>query len=120
MAIRATSQDKEAAGLMGINTERMQTLAFAVSSAIAGAAGCALTYFYFVSPTVSSPFQIFGFMAVCIGGLGSIGGAFLGGLLVGIVDLLGGTYLSVAYKYVIIAVMYLAVVSIKPQGIFKR
>lgn len=119
-AIRATSQDKEAAGLMGINTEKAYTIAFGISAAIAGAAGCALSYYYYISPSVGAPFLIFGFIAVCLGGFGSIGGAFVGGLIMGMIDLFTGTYLSVSYKYLAICVIFMLIVSFRPKGLFGR
>jgi branched-chain amino acid transport system permease protein len=119
-SIRATSQDKMAAGLVGINAERAYTLAFGISSAIAGAAGCALTYYYYLSPLVGAPFLIFGFIAVCLGGFGSIHGAFVGGLIMGMVDLFTGTYLSVSYKYLAVCVIFMLIVSFKPKGLFGR
>lgn len=119
-SIRATSQDKMAAGLMGINTERAYTLAFGISAAIAGAAGCALTYYYYISPSVGAPFLIFGFIAVCLGGFGSIGGAFVGGLIMGMVDLFTGTYLSVSYKYLAVCVIFMLIVSFRPKGLFGK
>lgn len=119
-SIRATSQNKMAAGLMGIDTEKAYTIAFGISSAIAGAAGCALSYYYFISPTVGAPFLIFGFIAVCLGGFGSIGGAFIGGLIMGMIDLFTGTYLSVSYKYLAICALFMLIVSFKPKGLFGR
>lgn len=118
--IRATSQDKEAAALMGIDTERAYKNVFGISAAIAGAAGCALTYYYYISPSVGAPFLIFGFIAVCLGGFGSIGGAFVGGLIMGFIDLLTGTYLSVSYKYFAVCVIFMLIVSFKPKGLFGR
>lgn len=119
-AINATSQDKVAAELMGINTEKSYTIAFGISTAVAGVAGCVLTYFYYISPQVGAPFLIFGFIAVCIGGFGSIIGAFLGGLMMGLVDLLIGTYFSISYKYLAICVLFIIIVSLKPKGLFGR
>jgi branched-chain amino acid transport system permease protein len=119
-SIRATSQDKMAAGLMGIDTEKAYSIAFGISSSITGAAGCALSYYYFISPTVGAPFLIFGFIAVCLGGFGSIGGAFLGGLIMGMIDLFTGTYLSVSYKYLAVCVIFMLIVSFKPKGLFGR
>lgn len=119
-SIRATSQDKMAAGLMGIDTERAYTIAFGISSAIAGAAGCGLSYYYFISPTVGAPFLIFGFIAVCLGGFGSIGGAFVGGLIMGLIDLFTGTYFNVSYKYLAVCVIFMLIVSFKPKGLFGR
>jgi branched-chain amino acid transport system permease protein len=119
-SIRATSQDKEAAGLMGVNTENAYMIAFGISAAIAGAAGCALTYYYYISPSVGVPFLIFGFIAVCLGGFGSIGGAFVGGIIMGLVDLFTGTYLSVSYKYLAVMLIFMLIVSFKPKGLFGR
>jgi branched-chain amino acid transport system permease protein len=119
-SIRATAQDKMAAGLVGIDAERAYTLAFGISSAIAGAAGCALSYYYFISPTVGAPFLIFGFIAVCLGGFGSIGGAFVGGLIMGMIDLFTGTYLSVSYKYLAVCAIFMLIVSFRPRGLFGR
>ncbi len=119
-SISATSQDKGAAALMGINTERAYMIAFGISSAIAGAAGCALTYYYYISPSVGAPFLIFGFIAVCLGGFGSIFGAFVGGVIMGLVDLFTGTYLSVSYKYLAVMLIFMLIVSFKPKGLFGR
>lgn len=119
-AISATSQDKGAAALIGINAERTYMIAFGISSAIAGAAGCALTYYYYISPSVGAPFLIFGFIAVCLGGFGSIFGAFVGGVIMGLVDLFTGTYLSVSYKYLAVMLIFMLIVSFKPKGLFGR
>jgi branched-chain amino acid transport system permease protein len=119
-AIRATSQNKMAAELMGIDSEKTFAIAFGISSAIAGAAGAALTYYYYISPAVGAPFLIFGFIAVCLGGFGSIGGAFIGGLIMGIIDLFTGTYLSIPFKYLAVCVMFMLIVSFKPKGLFGR
>lgn len=118
--ISATAQDKMAAELIGINTDRAYMIAFGISSSIAGVAGCALTYYYYLNPTVGAPFLIFGFIAVCLGGFGSIVGAFVGGLIMGMVDLFTGTYLSVSYKYLAICVIFMLIVSFKPKGLFGR
>lgn len=119
-SISATAQDKDAAGLMGINTEKAYMIAFGISSAIAGAAGCSLTYYYYISPSVGVPFLIFGFIAVCLGGFGSIFGAFVGGVIMGLVDLFTGTYLSVSYKYLAVILIFMLIVSFKPKGLFGR
>ena len=119
-AIRATSQDKEAAGLVGINTQVAYTIAFGISTAIAGAAGCAMTYYYYFQPSIGTNFMIFGFIAVCLGGFGSIGGAFVGCMIMGLVDLFTGTYLSVSFKYLAVSVVFLLIVTFRPKGIFGK
>lgn len=117
-AIRATSMNKTAAGLGGINPEKTYALAFGLSAAIAGAAGCALTYFYYIYPNVGANFQLFGFIAVVMGGFGSIPGAFFGGLIMGLADSFTGVYMNTAFKYVGICVVFLLLVQFKPKGLF--
>ncbi|WP_320969104.1 branched-chain amino acid ABC transporter permease [Enterocloster bolteae] len=117
-AIRATSMNKTAAGLVGIKPEKTYALAFGLSAAIAGAAGCALTYFYYIYPNVGANFQLFGFIAVVMGGFGSIPGAFFGGLIMGLADSFTGVYMNTAFKYVGICVVFLLLVQFKPKGLF--
>ena len=117
-AIRATSMNKTAAGLVGINPEKTYALAFGLSAAIAGAAGCALTYFYYIYPNVGANFQLFGFIAVVMGGFGSIPGAFFGGLIMWLADSFTGVYMNTAFKYVGICVVFLLLVQFKPKGLF--
>ena len=117
-AIRATSMNKTAAGLVGINPEKTYALAFGLSADIAGAAGCALTYFYYIYPNVGANFQLFGFIAVVMGGFGSIPGAFFGGLIMGLADSFTGVYMNTAFKYVGICVVFLLLVQFKPKGLF--
>ena len=117
-AIRATSMNKTAAGLVGLNPEKTYALAFGLSAAIAGAAGCALTYFYYIYPNVGANFQLFGFIAVVMGGFGSIPGAFFGGLIMGLADSFTGVYMNTAFKYVGICVVFLLLVQFKPKGLF--
>ena len=117
-AIRATSMDKMAAELAGINTEKSYSLAFGLSAAIAGAAGCALSYYYYCYPSVGSNFQLFGFIAVVMGGFGSVGGAVVGGLIMGMVDSLTGVYLNTAFKYLGVCVVFMLILQFKPKGLF--
>jgi branched-chain amino acid transport system permease protein len=119
-AIRATSLNKAAAELMGINTEFSYAIAFGISSAIAGAAGCVLTYYFYIYPGVGTSFQLFGFVAVALGGFGSIAGALVGGLLMGLVDSFAGFYFNTAFKYLAVCVAFMLIVSFKPKGLFGR
>lgn len=119
-AIQATSMDRYAAGLVGINPDRAYTISFALASAVAGAAGCALTYYYYLYPNVGATFQLWGFIAVAMGGFGSITGAFLSGLLMGIADTLTGLYVNTAIKYIGVCVVFLVAVSFRPKGIFGK
>lgn len=119
-AVQATSMDRYAAGLVGIDTDRTYALAFALASAVAGAAGCALTYYYYIYPSVGANFQLWGFIAVAMGGFGSITGAFLSGLIMGVADTLTGLYVNTAIKYIGVCVAFLITVTFKPKGLFGR
>lgn len=117
-AIRATSMDKTAAELVGINTEKSYSLAFGLSAAIAGAAGCALSYYYYCYPSVGGNFQLFGFIAVVMGGFGSVEGAIVGGMIMGLVDSLTGVYFNTAFKYLGVCVIFMLILQFKPKGLF--
>lgn len=119
-AIQATSMDRYAAGLVGINPDRAYTIAFAMASAVAGAAGCAMTYYFYLFPNVGATFQLWGFIAVAMGGFGSIVGAFISGLVMGIADTLTGIYINTAIKYIGVCVVFLVTVSFRPKGIFGK
>lgn len=119
-SIQAVSLDKDAAALMGIPADRAHAIAFALSCAITGAAGGILTYYYYISPTVGTTFQLFGFIAVSMGGFGSIIGAFAGGIIMGIVDIAAGFYLNTALKYLFVCVGFIIIISFRPKGLFGR
>lgn len=79
-----------------------------------------MTYYYYISPTAGASFLLFGFIAVTMGGFGSIGGAFVGGLIMGWVDVLSGVYLNASFKYLAVCVVFMLIVSFKPKGLFGR
>lgn len=117
-AFQATSMNKNAAALVGIDTQTIYALAFGLASACAGLAGAVLSISYYIFPGVGSVFNLYAFVAVCLGGFGSIPGAFLGGLIIGISDSMAGFYISAAFKYVIAFGIYLVTVIFKPKGLF--
>jgi branched-chain amino acid transport system permease protein len=119
-AMRATSEDRMAATLMGVNVQRVNVLAWGIGSACAGAAGALLMLTYQVYPTVGAEFALTAFVVVALGGFGSIQGAFIGALLVGLVEVLGGFYLSPAIKMIPVYMLYLIVVLLRPQGLLGR
>ena len=78
----------------------------------------ALSYYFYVYPSVGSVFINFGFVACCIGGMGSIPGAVIGGVLMGIMDTVVGTYTNAALKYLAVFALFLFVVYKRPKGLF--
>ena len=119
-AIQATSQDKDAAELVGIDAKTTYMVAFGLSSALAGIAGFAITYYFTVYYTAGAAILLFGFIAVLIGGVGSTFGALGGGLIMGITDTITGVYLNTAYKYLAVCVIFMLIVTFKPKGLFGK
>ncbi|HTY23465.1 MAG TPA: branched-chain amino acid ABC transporter permease [Desulfomonilaceae bacterium] len=116
-AILAVEMDREAALIMGINTERINSLSFGIGSGLVGVAGALLATHYYIYPFVGGTFGLTCFCIVALGGFGSIEGAFIAGILVGVVQTLGGYVFDPAYKLAIVFAMYLIVVWIRPQGL---
>jgi len=119
-AMRAVSEDRTAATLMGIDVQRINTLAFGLGAACAGAAGALLVLSNPAYPTVGASFALTAFVVVALGGFGSIAGALLGALVVGVLEVLGGYYLSPELKMVPVYLAYLVVVLARPQGLLGR
>jgi branched-chain amino acid transport system permease protein len=116
-AILATEMDREAALLMGINTERINSLSFGIGSALVGVAGAFLATYYYIYPQVGGLFGTIAFCVVALGGFGSIEGAFIAGILVGLAQTLGGFFFDPSYKYAIVFSIYLITIWIRPQGL---
>jgi branched-chain amino acid transport system permease protein len=119
-AINAASQDRRAAQLMGINTGRVYAFAFAISMATAALAGVFLGLTFPFTPQSGIAFLIIAFGVVIIGGLGSILGTFIGGMIMGLAQTLGGYFFGCAAQMLIAYVMVLLVLALRPQGIFGR
>jgi branched-chain amino acid transport system permease protein len=117
-AIRATSQEPEAAALMGVNVDRMSIITFALGTALACGAGVLLAPSLYLYPTVGEILVAKCFVIVVLGGLGSVPGAIAGGLLLGVVESLGAVYVSVPYKDAIGFVIFLLVLLFRPSGLF--
>jgi branched-chain amino acid transport system permease protein len=116
-AIRATAQDREASQLMGINVKRMSIIAFGIGTALAGTAGALISPTYYIFPQVGSVFTLKAFVITVLGGMGSIVGAMLGGVLIGVAESVGGVYLGSGWKDVIVFVLFLLVLLFKPSGL---
>ncbi len=119
-AIRATAQDREAARLMGINVKRMSVIAFGLGAALAGIAGALISPTYYIFPQVGSIFTLKAFVIVVLGGMGSVIGATLGGVLIGIAESVGGVYFGACWKEVVVFVLFLVVLLFKPSGLLGK
>jgi branched-chain amino acid transport system permease protein len=116
--LQATSQDKEMASLLGIPVVTMIMITFAYSSALGGFAGILVAPILFVSVGMAGIITLMAFAANIIGGYGSIPGAILGGLALGVAETLGAAYISVPYKDAFAFLMLLAFLMVRPQGLF--
>ncbi len=116
-AILAVEMDREAAMIMGINTERINSLSFGIGCALVGVAGALLATHYYIYPFVGGTFGLICFCIVALGGFGSIEGAFIAGILVGVAQTVGGYIFNPAYKLAIVFLIYLITVWIRPQGL---
>jgi len=119
-AITAASQDKKAAQLMGINTKRVYGYAFAIAMVSAAIAGVFLGMTFPFTPTSGVSFLTIAFGTVIIGGLGSMLGTFIGGIILGIVQTLGGYLFGSASQMLIVYVIVLVILAVRPQGLFGR
>lgn len=119
-AIKAASQDRRAAQLMGINTNRIYAFAFGIAMATAAIAGVFLGLTFPFTPVSGVSFLIIAFGVVILGGLGSVLGTFIGGMILGLAQTLGGYFLGAAAQMLVVYIMVLVVLGIRPQGIFGR
>lgn len=119
-AITAASQDKRAAQLMGINTNRIYGYAFAIAMISAAVAGVFLGMTFPFTPTSGTSFLTIAFGTVIIGGLGSMLGTFIGGIILGIVQTVGGYFFGAATQMLIVYIIVLFILAIRPQGLFGR
>ena len=125
-ALQATSLNKDAASYMGIRTDRMNAIAWAIGGGTVGMAGGLLVNFYYAYPMVGILFVMIAFACVALGGFGSIKGVFFAGLLVGILEmifpvfghLIGSDFLGPHFKFTVVYLAYFIIVVVRPQGLF--
>ncbi len=119
-AIRATAQDRDAAQLMGIDVKRMSVLATGMGTALAATAGALISPTYYIFPQVGSSFTLKAFVVVVLGGMGSIVGATLGGVVVGATESLAAVYISSGLKELVVFVLFLLVLLFRPAGLLGK
>ena len=117
-AIRACARERHGARLVGIDVEHVFAMSFGIGLACLGAAACFLLPAYYVNPQVGGGFVLIAFTIVVLGGMGSFAGALLGGLLIGVVESIGGLYLGESLGQIGIFLIFIAVLLFRPQGLF--
>lgn len=117
-AMRASSQNRNVAGLMGINHVLTDTLTIVIASALAGLAGILVAPKFFVTPTMGASINSKAFTAAVLGGFGSIPGAVVGGLLLGVVETLAGGIFSSQLKDAVSFIILILIIMFRPGGIF--
>src|SRR5499433_2349487 len=116
----AVAEDRGAAMLMGIRPDRMQALAWGLSAAGAGIAGALIATFYYIVPTVGESLALIAFVVVALGGFGSVPGALLAGLLIGVIQSLSAYVFGPVMKDVIVYALFVAILWIRPQGLMGK
>ena len=120
LALQATAQDRHAAEIMGIPSNKMYALGWAIGLGCVGVAGGMMTNYFFIFTDVGIYFALFAFVAVSLGGFGSIIGCLYAGVIIGLVESLGGLLIDPSFKLLYVFAIYLLVVIYRPQGLFGR
>ena len=116
--MRATAQDRQASSLMGIDTDRIYALTWAVGITCVGAAGVLLAPIYPVYPTAGLQFVLIAFVAVVLGGLGDMAGALIASLIVAAVEVVGSYLFGTASKEVLYLLLFIGILLVRPAGLF--
>lgn len=119
-AVRASSEDPVAAGVLGVDVRRTYGLVYGFAALCAGIGGVLVGLCFSFTPTTGTIYLLTGFAVVVLGGLGSVKGTLLGGLLLGIVESVGSTFFGDGYRDFIGLVAFLIILSLRPQGFFGR
>lgn len=119
-SIKAASQSPQAAKLMGVDTRKTYMIAFGIGIAVVGIAGVSLSPIFNVYPLVGTQFGTLSFVIVVLGGLGSVAGAFLGGLIIGLVSTFSGFFLPTGYTEAVYLGIFLLVLLFRPNGLLGK
>lgn len=116
-AIRAVGQNREAAALCGVNVYRVYSFTFGLGTAVLAITGAAMLPFYYVNPSMGTPLAIKSFIVVVLGGLGSVPGALLGGLLLGVVESVAAQFVTATAAAIFSFCLFIAVLLTRPKGL---
>jgi branched-chain amino acid transport system permease protein len=116
----AVAEDADAAQLMGIRPDRMQAIAWGIAAGATGIAGALIATFFYISPTVGETLAIIAFVTVSLGGFGSVPGALIAGLLIGVIESLSAYWIGAVYKDIVVYSLFVAVLWLRPQGLMGK
>jgi branched-chain amino acid transport system permease protein len=117
-AIRAVAKEKLGSELAGIDVAHIYAVTFGLGSACVAIAACLLIPTYYVNPTVGNAFVLIAFTIVVLGGMGSVPGAVIGALLIGVVESLSGLFLGESLGQIGIFIIFIVVLLVRPSGLF--
>jgi branched-chain amino acid transport system permease protein len=118
--VRALMQSPVGAQLVGIDTKRLHPFMFGIGLGLSGVAGCLLSMAYTISPSMGEPYTVTALIVITLGGFGSMGGALLGGLLLGVVEAIGMHYTNPSLKALLSYIVFISVLLLRPEGLFTR
>ncbi len=118
--IEAVAQNMEGARLVGVNVNYVSAMTFAIATALAAVAACLVAPIFMISPAMGTMVGVKAFVIVILGGLGSIPGAIAGGMILGLIEAIGGGYFAAAYKDVFGFGALLLILAVKPTGLFGK
>src|SRR5271156_6344682 len=118
--IRALAEDSPAAKLMGIRPDTMQAIAWAIAAGVTGIAGALIATFFYIVPTVGETLAIVAFVTVSLGGFGSVPGALVAGLLIGVIESLSGYLIGAVYQDIVVYSLFLGFLWFRPQGLMGK
>jgi branched-chain amino acid transport system permease protein len=116
----AVAEDATAAQLMGIRPDTMQAIAWAIAAGITGIAGALIATFFYVVPTVGETLGLIAFVTVSLGGFGSVPGALVAGLLIGVIESLSAYWIGAVYKDIVVYALFLGFLWFRPQGLMGK
>jgi branched-chain amino acid transport system permease protein len=116
----AVSEDSAAAQLMGIRPDAMQAIAWAIAAGVTGIAGALIATFFYVVPTVGETLGLIAFVTVSLGGFGSVPGALVAGLLIGVIESLSASWIGAVYKDIVVYALFLGFLWFRPQGLMGK